>query len=183
MIEDISPDVGEKRGIISVMKKPREQILRKEVTDLCKLLDEGGLEFLKHQAEILLHNARVEAMRNKALQTPPRAEAEKPAAAVQAAHPAVKETDRGVRIESSDQKFFNIHVGKNRIFFNRDELRSLAKICHASGGVSDGTTRLYRWFERERKDFLNDTGIERAGHPSLAELFEVIVHTYSVKDR
>ena len=87
-----------------------------------------------------------------------------------------------VKIEKLDPNFFNIYVGKSRIFFNREELRSLVKICHASGTISEATTRLFRWFERERKDFLNDTGIERSGAPILVELYNLIVRTYQAKE-
>ena len=49
-------------------EKTRKQILTKELTELFKLLDEQGLEFLKHQAEVLLHNSRIEEVRKKAAQ-------------------------------------------------------------------------------------------------------------------
>jgi hypothetical protein len=166
-------------------EKTKKQILIKELTALLKLLDEQGLEFLKHQAGILLHNARIENVRRNT-----QSHASENGQSVHSEEDLIsgmgiqKKTAvfRDIRIERTDHNYFNIFVGRSRIFFNRDELRSLAKICHASGGVSEGTTRLYRWFERERKDFLNDTGIERAGDPALAELFDVIVHNYKVKD-
>lgn len=168
-------------------EKTRKQILSKELTALFKLLDEQGLEFLKHQAEVLLHNARIEEVRKKAaLEAASMHDGDGKAKHAVAGSPMIMGPAQGafqeVRIERLDPNFFNIHVGKNRVFFNRDELRSLAKICHASGTISEATTRLYRWFERERKDFLNDTGIERSGAPVLVELYNLIVRTYQVKE-
>ncbi len=167
------------------VEKPRTQVLVKELTALCKLLEEKDLEFLKHQAEILLHNARVVAMRKKnpSPDDVPK-KTKKPAKGAAAASGGTpSDVDGGsVRVEKTEGNFFNIYVDRSRVFFNREEMRSLAKICHASGSVSEGTTRLYRWFERERKDFLNDGGIETSGHPALAELYGLIRRTYTVKD-
>ncbi len=168
-------------------EKTHKQILTKELTALFKQMDEKGLEFLKHQAEVLLHNARIEEVRKKAaLEAAALQDRDsKPQHATAGNHAAMGTALTGtgeVRIERLDTNFFNIYVGKSRVFFNRDELRSLAKICHASGSISEATTRLYRWFERERKDFLNDTGIERSGAPALSALYNIIVKTYQVKE-
>lgn len=166
---------GSKRPVV----KTKKQLLVKDLTTLFDELDEPGLEFLKHQAEVLLHNARIEEVRKKAAQFAEGLPGDEHQKTNGAPHPQV---NRDVRIEKTDHNFFNVFVGRNRIFFNRDEMKMLTKICHASASVSEATTRLYRWFERERKDFLNDTGIERAGHPALAELYEIIIHTYKVKE-
>lgn len=166
-------------------EKTPKQILTKELTALFKQMDEKGLEFLKHQAEVLLHNARIEEVRKKAAMEAAALQERAPKSqfATVGNHIALSAAQTGdVRIERLDTNFFNIYVGKSRVFFSRDELRNLTKICHASGSISEATTRLYRWFERERKDFLNDTGIERSGAPALSALYNIIVKTYQVKE-
>jgi hypothetical protein len=161
-------------------EKSPEQNLRKDLAALCKKLDEESLKFLKSQAQTLLHNLQIEtAWRDEKIQAAEAASSRKkrmPASSPQTAPP-----DRGVRIEQTGAITFNIYIGKARGFFNKEELRSLTRITHASGGVPEGAKRLYAWFTKERKDFLIDTGIAAAHDPSLAELYDLILRTYTVK--
>jgi hypothetical protein len=163
-------------GVRKSTVKTRRQILTKELTALVKLLDEKGIEFLKHQAEVLLHNSRVESVRRRAAS----AREADPTAAGSPEHPS---PSRDVMVEGIDHRLFNITVGRSRTFFTKEEIKILTKICHAASGLPDATTRLYRWFERERKDFLNEVEIMRAGDPVLAEIYDIILNTREVRDR
>jgi hypothetical protein len=157
-----------------------ESILRGEIAEVCGLLDEEALIFLKRQADVLLHNSRVEKMRQKASAEAHAGEAENPPPA--GTRPAPQTVDRSVKIERTGGETFNIYVGKKRVFFNRAELRSLTKICHAAGNDAEGGRRLFAWFQKERGDFLIDTEIESPSALELAQLCGLIVNTYKVKE-
>ncbi|MCX7787856.1 MAG: hypothetical protein N2442_09175 [Spirochaetes bacterium] len=51
--------------------KTRKEILLKEIAQIAPLLAEENLEFLKHQAEVLLHSARMGSLNQQADLTPP----------------------------------------------------------------------------------------------------------------
>jgi len=83
-----------------------------------------------------------------------------------------------VDIEQLDATSFAIQVGAARVFFTRDELRELARHCWATGDVSEGCKRIYRWLEQERRDFLMDTVVDRPLHPALARIYRIIRSRY-----
>ncbi|MDR1316939.1 MAG: hypothetical protein LBK13_08720 [Spirochaetales bacterium] len=161
------------------MEKTTEGILRGEIAGVCKLLDEEALVFLKRQADVLLHNSRVEKMRREAV-----AEGVSPGEESGGLSPRSdpQPEDRSVRIERTGDVTFNVLVGGKRVFFNREELRALAKICHAAGDDEEGGRRLFAWFKRERGDFLVDAKISVAASPVLVDLCALIVRTYTVKE-
>jgi hypothetical protein len=166
-------------------KKTPAEILRKEITEVCRLLDEESLVFLKRQADVLLHNSRVEKLRQDAREhaassaLPPQEEERD---LTPPPRPPLPAPDRGVKIEQTTATTFNVYVGKKRVFFNRDEMRALTRICHAAANFQEGGKRLFAWFRRERMDFLIDTDIGSSSSPVLAELCGLIVHTYKVKE-
>ena len=165
-------------------EKTPEQVLCREIADVCKLLDAEGLMFLKRQADVLLHNSRVDKLRQEAqkqavsaaqtfegerdLTPPPRKPLPPP--------------DQTVRLEQTTASTFNIYVGKKRVFLNKDEMRALTRISHAAANPQEGAGRLFAWFRRERMDFLIDTDIGSSNSPVLAELCDRIVHTYKLKE-
>ncbi len=51
--------------------KTRKEILLKEISQIAPLLAEENLEFLKHQAEVLLHSARIGSLSQKTDLAPP----------------------------------------------------------------------------------------------------------------
>ena len=161
--------------------KTPQQMLCKEIADVCKLLDEEGLVFLKRQADVLLHNSRVEKIRKETPVSQPLQAARNPVqqpAHTQAAEPK----SDAVRVEQTTNTTFNIWVGKTRVFFNRDEMRAIARICHAAGNPVEGGKRLFAWFRRERTDFIIDTDIGGSTSPLLAQLCSIITKTYAVRD-
>jgi hypothetical protein len=162
----------------ALAEKTAEEVLRGEIADVCGLLDEESLVFLKRQADVLLHNRRVEKLRREALEGGVPAGQEEGRDPASLRHPP----ERGVRIERITDTAFNIYVGRKRVFFNRDEMRGLARICHAAENSAEGGKRLFAWLKRERMDFLIDTDTESSSSSVLAELCDLIVHTYKVKE-
>jgi hypothetical protein len=166
------------------VEKTPEQILCGEIADVCRLLDEESLVFLKRQADVLLHNSRVEKLRQDARkQAPPSARPEEGESEPVPAPPQPQPAPLpGVKIERTTATTFNVYVGKKRLFFNREEMRELTRICHAAENPQEGGRRLFVWLRRERTDFLIDTDIGSSSSPLLAELCDLIVHTYTVKE-
>ena len=164
--------------------KTPEQMLGKEIADVCKLLDYEGLMFLKRQADVLLHNSRVDKLRQETQRQAPAA-AQTPEGERDLTPPPRKPLpppDQTVKLEQTTATTFNIYVGKKRVFFNREEMRELTRICHAAAGPQEGGKRLFVWLRRERMDFLIDTDIGSSNSPVLAELCDHIVHTYKLKE-
>ncbi|MFP4382647.1 MAG: hypothetical protein ACLFSE_01275 [Spirochaetia bacterium] len=151
------------------------EVLRKELFELIgRIDDEDGLRTLIRQSAVIIHNREIDRL-NKTLKK------------TGASGPSPRKTvnqkpDPGaVDIEEKDGSFI-IVVNQQRVFFNRQEMRQIAKLCWAADDPKDGAGRLYRWFKRERNDMLQDGMIGSAGHPALTALYTIIRSRYKVKD-
>ena len=151
----------------------RERLL-KELRGLIKKIDMEGLLFLIKQSNVLIYNQNVETL-NKKMSSLEAQKSQKPR----------KEEKPGYEVEivekNNGENFFIVVRGA-RLFFTRDELRSLVKICHASEEEFDAARRLYNWFTRERKDVLIDGRISSNTHPTLKSIYRKLVSTYKVKN-
>jgi len=158
----------------------KKQSSKKEklIENLMKMLkdvDEEGLIFLTKQANVLLYNMRAEEINKQAKEINKKnVSQEKEAPGKQYAVDVE---------EKNDGKHFYIILNNSRVFFIRDEIHSIVKICHASNNGRDASQRLYRWFSKNRKDLLIDGGIESSKNPFLANIYEKLVSTYKVKDK
>jgi hypothetical protein len=162
----------------------QREALRQELSSLLSELGADSLSFLKEQAEVLRHNERIRAAKRRQRESSAesgerKAEEEKrPREADEQTQAA--EPDEISIVRRDEQSFF-VYVGKQRAFFNREEMRQLARIAHAAEDGRRAAPRLYRWFERERLDFLRDMGIASRNSGVLQQLYEIIVSTYTVK--
>jgi len=165
---------GSKSGTGSSKKSTKKSgpssSLVKEINGLMEQMDEAGLNFLKQQAEVILYTTQFEEARQKTMNA---------LADFRATQPAPVAPDEVV-IKQTGENSFVITANGRRVFFNRTEMRELTRICHAAADGADAAPRLYRWFERERKDFLLDTGISNSRNPALPRLHAKIVSTYKV---
>ncbi len=132
------------------MKEPKaadtRSSLLEELRQSLEQIDEQGLLFLLRQAQVLIHNARVEQMQQKAAsravnagakesdyQSGAPGEAGRRAGAVQA---AIKESENG--------KVFFLVIGKVRKVMDGEEVRRLVRICGGSGSKIEARERLFR---------------------------------------
>jgi len=161
--------------------------IRAEIEELLDRLDEESLRFLKRQAEIIIYTGELSEARRKAAdaartltrgRSAGEANQKEPGAEGSAADGAAEEPQASVTITRRGETSFFVTVTGTRVFFNRDEMRSMTRIAHGADAAADGARRLHRWLARERSDFLKDTGAERPGDPRLQELWRVIVSTY-----
>lgn len=136
---------------------------------------------IKHNMTVAEHNKRVLEERKQRKKTGSEGDASE-AVDTEGAGKQARGRSAGARaevdIEEKGENSFFIRAGGKRIFFNRDEMRDLAKICHAAETETEGAQGLYRRLERERKDFLVDTGISGPRDPDLAALYSLIRRRY-----
>ena len=163
-----------KKQIPNKKKSSKREVLIENLMKMVRDIDEEGLVFLTKQANVLLYNMRVEEI-NKSLNDVEEGKAGKRKGA---------QTGRyAVDIEEKNNgEHFFIIMNNSRVFFIREEMRSIVKICHASKDERDASQRLYRWFSQNRKDLLIDGGIESSKNPTLENLYKKLVSTYRVKD-
>ncbi len=84
-------------------------------------------------------------------------------------------------VEREGGHFFII-IGGYHIYFDREEMRSMVRLCHAAGDEADASRRLYRWLSDNRRDLLIDGQVSGSADPRLARLYRHLVSTYRVKE-
>ncbi len=178
-----------KAGKTTTQKSASQRKTIKEIASLMDTMGDNALAMLKQQAKILAHAEELDAARAKMKEAIDKSTAEK--APVRAAGGKRSSTSKkdskaqapskpGVYVEEGDAASFFVGARGKRIFFTRDELRALTRLSHAAGDAASGARRIYTWMQRERQDFLTDTGISRPTDGALKELWDIIVHSYRV---
>jgi hypothetical protein len=148
--------------------------LEKELREAIHEVDEEGLLFLLRQAQVLIHNARVESL-NKAAK---KGDVETPAAAG-----ARRPRSTAVSIEEQgDGKAIFLNIGDARKVLNAEEMRRIVRICYAAETKSEALRQLFTVLARERKDILADAFIGNPDNPLLEALFTTVRATYRLKD-
>lgn len=157
--------------LVEAAKGVRADFL-KELIEIAKDLDEVSLGVLKQQAAMLRARGKLQdfsATMNEAAEEVDRRRRE-------ASRPAFE-----VVVEQRDNDYFIIQLDDARIFFTLAEMRVLTGIAHKGTSPADGARRLYRWLHAERRDLLNDAGINEEQSPYLRNLWQEIVTTYRVR--
>jgi hypothetical protein len=128
-------------------------------------LDEDSLKSLLQDAAILAHNERVlrdyVVVKEKAGPRPPKVRA------------AIE--------EGRDGTYFVIVLNNYRNIMSMNEMRRLVRLCHGALNAGDGARMLYAWIERDRRDIKKNSKIADHTDPSLPDLWEKIVSSYTLK--
>jgi lipoprotein-anchoring transpeptidase ErfK/SrfK len=149
--------------------------LEKELRAAIGEIDEKGLLFLLHQAQVLIHNARVQSMEGNLNQGEP--------------HTAIKgavstNQDESVRIEDMGEgKAIFLTIGRARKVLTPEEMRRLVRICYGAETKSEALRHLFTVLVKERKDILTDAMIGSPDSPLLTELFSAVRTAYRLEDR
>jgi hypothetical protein len=146
---------------------PHRAKLEKELRDALPEIDDEGLLFLLRQAQVLIHNARVDRI----------SRAEGSAARPTDPTPAVL-----IEEAESGHTIF-LTIGAARKVLAPDEMRRLVRICYAAGTKSEALRQLFTVLARERKDILADAIIGNPDHPLLERLFSEIRARYRPADQ
>lgn len=142
--------------------------------DALSEIDEQGLLFLLRQAQVLIHNARVDKLNQQTEKKGDRARPEAP-----------REPPRAVVTieEAKGGKAIFLTLGKARKVLTPDEMRRLVRICYGAETKSEALRQLFTVLARERKDILADALIGNPDNPLLVGLFEVVRDTYRAEKR
>ncbi len=151
----------------------KKKALIAEISELLEKISPEGLTFLKEQASVLIYNQEVEtaneALMKKQKKSGNSPEREKPG-------PSGPE----VFIEQLEKPgYFNIRIGKAKLFMDRHEIKALYTIASNSGSPSKGAAGLYSWFRKERSDVLSEGGIESRTSPLLERIYTELMETFT----
>jgi hypothetical protein len=152
---------------------PRRTQLEKELRSAIAQVDEKGLLFLLRQAQVLLHNARVERMQSS-----------EPESDLTGPLPIVDSRPDTVLIEKAEGgKAIFLTLGRVRKVMAPEEMKRLVRICYGAGTRSEAVRQLFTVLVRERKDILTDAKIGSPDSPLIIGLFNAVRETYRLEDR
>jgi hypothetical protein len=145
----------------------RRAKVEKELHAAIQEIDEKGLLFLLRQAQVLIHNARVESI-----------------AGTPGQEDEVASVPQTVTIEDAREgKTIFLSIGGTRKVLAPEEMKRLVRICYAAETKSEALRQLFTVLVKERKDILTDAMIGSPDSPLLAKLFSAIRSTYRLEDR
>ncbi len=153
--------------------------MERELREAIPQIDDQGLLYLLRQAQVLIHNARVDRLAQDTGAEAGTGRARK-AAAVEPPEPERP----AVSIEPGGQgKPIFLTLGRARKVLTPEEMKRLVRICYAAETRSEALRQLFTVMARERKDILADALIGNPDHPLLVALFHTIRQTYRLEDR
>jgi hypothetical protein len=147
--------------------------LEKELRAAIAEVDEKGLLFLLRQAQVLIHNARVESLGDGS-----------PREADSAPSPAPLRRPETVSIDDAEEgKTIFLNIGRARKVLAPDEMKRLVRICYAAETRSEALRQLFTVLVKERRDILTDAMIGSPDSPLLRELFTAVREKYQLPER
>jgi hypothetical protein len=154
---------------------PHRAKLEKELRDALPEIDVEGLLFLLRQAQVLIHNARVDRISHAAAGSEPA-----PARATDRAPKRAASVQ--IEVAESGTPIF-LTIGAARKVLTQEEMRRLVRICYSPETKSEALRQLFTVLARERKDILADAIIGNPDHPLLEKLFTEIRARYRLPER
>jgi hypothetical protein len=147
--------------------------LEKELRDAIAEIDEEGLLFLLRQAQVLIHNARVD----KLTREPGRPSG----AAAPQAQPAKNPVTVAIETSEGGKTIF-LTLGKARKVLTHEEMQRIVRICYAAESKSEALRRLFTVLAKERRDILADAIIGNPDNPLLVGLFDAVRARYRLEE-
>jgi hypothetical protein len=152
----------------------RRAELEKELRASIGQIDEKGLLFLLRQAQVLIHNARVQRLQSSRTEE----EEEHVPIPVVEGRPDTVSIDRG-----EGGKAIFLTLGRTRKVMSAEEMKRLVRICYGAETRSEALRRLFTVLVRERKDILTDATIGSPDSPLILGLFNAVRETYHLEGR
>jgi len=149
--------------------------LERELRSAIGEIDEKGLLFLLRQAQVLIHNARLENMQREQPEGAASPDVQRPLA-------VSREGTETVAIEPGKGGIF-VTLGSVRKVFSAEEMKRLVRICYGAQTKSEALHQLFTVLVKERRDVLADAMIGSPDNPLLRRLFDSIRETYHLEDR
>jgi hypothetical protein len=163
----------------SAAASPQRIRLRAMLSEAIEQIDEEGLLFLLRQANVLIHNQKVDEVNRELADL-----SGKPGRAGSGGSAAGRGSAALVAIDDSGGRSATfLTLGNVRKVLNLEELKRLVRICYAAESKTDAMQQLYRVLAQERSDILKDAGIRNAANPILEGLFYALRRKYHLEDR
>jgi hypothetical protein len=159
-------------------KKEETVRLRKELATLAKDMVYEDLRFLVAQSMLLLRNREAESLEREIAESYEGVSQHRGVQGPRATSGAPKP---GIQIIRSSSGNANLVIDGNFKLLTPEELVAIAKISIGDGSEEELAERLYRWFDRERRDILLDYGMDGKRSPRLRELLAYCRKTFSKK--
>ncbi len=154
--------------------------LEKELVSLLPEIDAEGLLFLVRQANVLLHNKRVDELNAEIEREQKAKKTKRPGTTARVGENVTEIT---VEIQQSpDGKTYYLLVDGQRHFFTSEEMASIVKLSFKPERKSDALRFLYQFLDNERKEVLLDHGISSGKHPFFEALFYEVRAKFSLNE-
>jgi hypothetical protein len=168
---------SKRRATVRTARRPQHARLAAMLSEAAGQIDEKGLLFLLQQANVLIHNQKVDEV-NRELAALSAVPGRAPARA------SGRRTQAAVSIDDSGGRSATfLTIGAARKVLNLAELKQLVRICYAAESKTDALRQLYTVLARERSDILADAGIGSPANPLLEGLFYALRRKYRLEDR
>ncbi len=151
-----------------------------ELVSLISEIDAEGMLFLIRQANVLLHNKRVDELNAEMERlNKNRKEAHKRAGTTARVGQNVEEITVEIQ-KSPDAKTYYIIVDEQKHFFTAEEMASVVKLCFKPERKSEALRYLYQYMNNERKEVLMDHSVSTEKHPFFEALFYEVRSKFSL---
>jgi hypothetical protein len=162
---------------------PQRERLKALLADAIEQVDEEGLLFLLRQANVLIHNQKVDEVNRELAEL-----SQKPGRAASGGGDAgTRERGRAVAAvevdDSGGRSATFLALGNVRKVLSPEELKRLVRICYSAESKTDALQQLYTVMARERSDILKDANIRSAASPLVEGLFYALRRKYRLPDR
>lgn len=164
----------------SAAKPSARERLADELVRLIPEIDAEGLLFLVRQANVLLHNKRVDELNAEMEKlNEDKLEAHKKAGTTA----RVGQTVREITVEiqrSADGKTYYMIIDSRKHFLTASEMAAVVKLCVKPERKSDALRFVYQYMRNERDEILMDHGVNSAKHPFFEALIDEVRRKFSV---
>ena len=167
------------RGTAAKASSPQRIRLKTMLCEAIEQIDEEGLLFLLRQANVLIHNQKVDEVNRELAELPA-----KPVRAASGGGASGRGAAAAVAIdESGDRSATFLTLGTVRKVLSVEEVKRLVRICYSADSKTDALQQLFRVLAQERSDILKDAGIRSAGSPLIEGIFYALRRKYRLEDR
>jgi hypothetical protein len=166
----------------AVKKVSAREKLEKELGGMIKEVDNDGLLFLIRQANVLLHNKRVDELNAEmAKLNKGKKDNRKKAGTTARVGQNVKEITVELQ-QSPDKKTYYMIIDGQKHFFTDAEMAKVVRLCIKPDTKTDAKRFLFQYLDKERKEVLMDHGIAVRNHPFFEALFYEVRSKFSLSD-
>lgn len=156
--------------------------LTKELQTLIKEVDAEGLLYLIQQANVLLHNKRVDEI-NSEMDKKNKKKKDQHKKSGTTARKGQNVEDVTIEIQQApDQKTYYLIVNQEKHFLTLAEMKKIVKLSFKPETKTGALKFLHQYLNTERKEILLDHGVGSFKHPFYEALFYEVRAKFSLDD-